>query len=155
MRLWSIHPKYLDSQGLVSLWREALLAQKVLCRRTKAFKNHPQLQRFLENKDPMAAIGQYLLMVFSEASKRGYKFNKKKIQKAGRGKISISVTRGQLKFEFNHLLNKLRKRDRSLYMRLKNIRKIEANPVFKVISGNVQSWEKGRTKLKPPWRRFK
>lgn len=30
MRLWSIHPKYLDAKGLVALWREALLAQKVL-----------------------------------------------------------------------------------------------------------------------------
>ena len=27
MRLWSIHPKYLDAKGLVALWREALLAQ--------------------------------------------------------------------------------------------------------------------------------
>jgi len=32
MRLWTIHPKYLDRQGLLALWREALLAQKVLRR---------------------------------------------------------------------------------------------------------------------------
>lgn len=30
MRLWTLHPKYLDTKGLVALWREALLAQKVL-----------------------------------------------------------------------------------------------------------------------------
>ncbi|HEU5178767.1 MAG TPA: pyrimidine dimer DNA glycosylase/endonuclease V, partial [Burkholderiales bacterium] len=30
MRLWSLHPKYLDARGLVALWREALLAQAVL-----------------------------------------------------------------------------------------------------------------------------
>jgi carboxyl-terminal processing protease len=29
MRLWSLHPKYLDAQGLVALWREALLAKAV------------------------------------------------------------------------------------------------------------------------------
>ncbi|WP_338140756.1 pyrimidine dimer DNA glycosylase/endonuclease V [Candidatus Nitrotoga sp. 1052] len=27
MRLWTLHPCYLDSRGLVALWREALLAQ--------------------------------------------------------------------------------------------------------------------------------
>jgi len=30
MRLWTLHPKYLDGSGLVSLWREALLAREVL-----------------------------------------------------------------------------------------------------------------------------
>jgi len=30
MRLWSLHPRYLDAKGLVALWREGLLAQKVL-----------------------------------------------------------------------------------------------------------------------------
>jgi hypothetical protein len=38
LRLWSIHPKYLDATGLVALWREALLAQKVLKGKTKADK---------------------------------------------------------------------------------------------------------------------
>ena len=43
MRLWSIHPRYLDSMGLVALWREALLAQAVLRGETKGYKFHPQL----------------------------------------------------------------------------------------------------------------
>jgi hypothetical protein len=30
MRIWSLHPKYLDSKGLVALWRESLLAKNVL-----------------------------------------------------------------------------------------------------------------------------
>ena len=30
MRLWSINPKYLDVKGLVALWRESLLAKKIL-----------------------------------------------------------------------------------------------------------------------------
>ena len=29
MRLWTLHPKYLDGVGLVALWREALLARAV------------------------------------------------------------------------------------------------------------------------------
>jgi hypothetical protein len=41
MRLWSIHPEYLDAKGLVALWREALLAQNVLQCNTKGYKKHP------------------------------------------------------------------------------------------------------------------
>ena len=46
MRLWSLHPKYLDIKGLVACWREGLLARKVLLDQTKGYKNHPQLIRF-------------------------------------------------------------------------------------------------------------
>ena len=35
MRLWSLHPRYLDAKGLVALWREGLLAQAVLKGQTK------------------------------------------------------------------------------------------------------------------------
>ena len=30
MRIWSLHPKYLDAKGVVALWRETLLAKNVL-----------------------------------------------------------------------------------------------------------------------------
>ncbi len=50
MRLWSLHPKYLDRQGLLAVWREGLLAQKVLQGKTKGYKNHPQLKRFQQQE---------------------------------------------------------------------------------------------------------
>ncbi len=75
MRIWSLHPKYIDSKGLVALWRETLLAQNVLLGKTKGYKNHPQLERFKEHENPLAAIGSYLLYVQEEASERGYNFN--------------------------------------------------------------------------------
>ena len=59
MRLWSIHPKYLDARGLVALWREGLLAQKVLKGETRGYINHPQLNRFNSKRDPIGAIGRY------------------------------------------------------------------------------------------------
>jgi len=46
MRIWSLHPKYLDAKGLVALWRDALLARHVLQGKTTGYKNHPQLNRF-------------------------------------------------------------------------------------------------------------
>ena len=68
MRLWSLHPKYLDPQGLVALWREALLAQAVLRGDTRGYKAHPQLDRFRAQASPEAAIAAYLLAVWEEAA---------------------------------------------------------------------------------------
>ena len=79
MRLWSLHPKYLDPQGLVALWREALLARAVLQGKTKGYKHHPQLRRFQESPSPRRYIAAYLKEVHAEATRRGYRFDGKKI----------------------------------------------------------------------------
>jgi len=55
VRLWSVHPEYLDSRGLVALWREALLAQAVLRGETRGYRRHPRLARFRARPDPTAA----------------------------------------------------------------------------------------------------
>ncbi|MFC1767297.1 pyrimidine dimer DNA glycosylase/endonuclease V [Candidatus Margulisiibacteriota bacterium] len=142
MRLWTIHPKYLDQKGLVALWREGLLAQKVLAGRTKGYRRHPQIIRFKECSDPMAAIGRYLLAVQEEASKRGYRFDKKKI-KVRRGRCAkLRTTKGQAAYEFHHLLCKLKKRAKPLYCRSKKIKNIRVNPLFRVVRGGVEIWER-------------
>ena len=102
MRLWSLHPSYLDSKGLVALWREGLLAKAVLGDETKGYKNHPQLERFKSNPNPIAAINTYLWDVVGEADIRGYNFNRTKLApKLVSAKIPVS--NGQLAFEFMHL----------------------------------------------------
>ena len=55
MRLWTLHPKVLDARGLVALWREALLAKKVLRGRTRGDRHHPQLKHFLARLKRLAA----------------------------------------------------------------------------------------------------
>ena len=72
MRLWSIHPKYLDCKGLVALWREGLLARNVLAGKTRGYRNHPQLERFRKQKNPKKAINAYLFSVYEESKKRCY-----------------------------------------------------------------------------------
>ena len=56
MRLWSLHPKYLDSKGLVAVWREGLLALEVLKGNTKGYRSHPQLTRFLQEGNPVETM---------------------------------------------------------------------------------------------------
>ena len=102
MRIWSIHPGYLDSRGLVALWREGLLAQNVLRGNTKGYKDHPQLMRFKNTGDPIGSIATYLKYVADEADRRGYNFNRSKIA-SRRNKNSIIVTSGQVDYEFKHL----------------------------------------------------
>ena len=109
MRLWSLHPQYLDAKGLVALWREALLAQAVLGGKTAGYRHHPQLHRFRAQRSPVSAIAAYLRAVHAEASTRGYRFDAGKIS-AGRTAPRIAVTRGQLEFERRHLMAKLEAR---------------------------------------------
>lgn len=145
MRLWSIHPSYLDPQGLVALWREALLAREVLRGNTKGYRHHPQLQRFREHAAPVAAINAYLAAIHAEALVRGYGFDSRKLVTIRRP-IRLRTTTGQLLYECEHLRRKLRTRNPAYY-RLLNIRRADepprAHPVFTVIEGAVQDWERG------------
>jgi len=199
MRLWSISPCYLDSKGLIALWRESLLCQAVLlkgeytvCPRCDGMKwgliahlndnvgyndcpkcngkgkiktpyyMHPQLERFKDSFN-QNAINIYLYHIWYEANKRGYKFNHSKIpqidvieQIKDLEHNKLTVTKGQLVFEISHLLKKLKTRDRKKYLEVSkeiewreganhlyyNENKIKANPIFKIIEGGVESWEK-------------
>jgi hypothetical protein len=140
MRLWSIHLKFMDTKGLLALWREALLAKHVLEGKTKGYINHPQLKRFKQTQNPVQSINQYLSTVYNEANQRGYHFNKEKID-WNFEPIKINVTKGQMEYEKNHLLKKLKIRDIEKYKILLNM-KIEANPMFEINEGEIEEWEK-------------
>ena len=140
MRIWSIHPKYLDTKGLVALWRETLLAKHVLEGKTKGYRNHPQLDRFKQTDKPVDGINQYLATLYNEALTRNYNFDKKKIDWSFEP-IIMNVTNGQMKYETEHLLNKLKIRDQEKFERLKNIKKVEQHQMFKIIKGDIEKWE--------------
>ena len=142
MRLWSIHPKYLDAQGLIALWMESLLAQKVLLGGTRGYKTHPQLERFKKHPMPISAIGFYLYHVSKEGKRRGYNFAKEKILALNEEIAPIKLHSGQLLFEFQHLMSKLTTRAPEEYEQLLKIKKIELHPLFKVVEGGIEPWEK-------------
>ena len=148
MRLWTIHPKYLDAQGLVALWREGLLAQKVLQGRTRGYRNHPQLERFKALADPVAGIARYLREVEREAARRGYRFTRSKIARRA-GADAIPETRGQLRYEWRHLRRKLRRRAPGLYRRLAGVRRPRPHPMFTLTAGAVRDWERPVSRRRP------
>ena len=141
MRLWSLHPKYLDPVGLVALWRESLLAQAVLRGATRGYQHHPQLERFRAAPSPEGSIAEYLRVVHDESVRRGYRFDASKIG-TPRDATPITVADGQLVFEWQHLLTKLRERSPEQHERMRDVAQPEAHPMFRVVQGGVATWER-------------
>ena len=141
MRLWTIHPQHLDAKGLVALWREALLAQAVVLGRTRGYRHHPQLARFLATPEPAAAVASYLVEVHREAVRRGYSFDAAKIGEA-RFHGRIAETTGQLLYEWKHLQQKLERRAPAVLLAQRGVKKPAPHPLFRLIAGGVRSWER-------------
>lgn len=141
MRLWTLHPRYLDPPGLVAAWREALLAQKVLSGGTRGYCNHPQLIRFRSHPKPSAAIAAFLDGLLAEAKTRGYRFDRSKIRHRTL-KEPMDETHGQLMLEFHHLKLKLAARSPSHARHMESIAVPEPHPLFRIVPGGVRPWEK-------------
>jgi len=140
MRLWSVHPKYLDTRGLTAVWREGLLAQQVLRGKTRGYTQHPQLNRFKAQSDPLASIATYLAAVAEEAAARGFEFDTTKIDPR-RSEDPIPVTEGQMLYELGHLRRKLAYRDRGRFEEMARVRLPDPHPLFQVIPGDIEPWE--------------
>ena len=141
MRLWTLHPRYLDRQGLVALWREALLARAVLRGRTRGYTRPPQLERFRAHPAPRRAISAYLAAVYAEAAARGYRFDRSKIGTLA-SVARIPATTGQVAHEWAHLLAKVARRDPEHAARLAAVAFPECHPLFVAVAGPVEPWER-------------
>jgi hypothetical protein len=140
MRLWSLHPKYLDSRGLVALWRESLLAQAVLKGQTRGYIHHPQLIRFRNSPSPVESIAFYLEAIHAEATRRGYSFDARKFAPIG-SIAPLSLTQGQLDYEWGHLQAKMRLRAPLWLAGFESISHPEPHPLFRIVPGKVAEWE--------------
>ena len=140
MRLWTLHPRHLDPQGLVALWREGLLARAVLRGATRGYRRHPQLQRFRAHPTPVRAINAYLAVVHDEAARRGYAFDRSRIGPV-RTVAPIAATHAQLAYEWAHLLRKLQARSPALHARWRD-EAPRCHPLFAMRAGDIESWER-------------
>lgn len=140
MRLWSLHPKYLDVRGLTACWREGLLARKVLAGETRGYKRHPQLERFRTGRAPVGLVDAYLRAIYLEASSRGYSFDGTKIGPHF-SRALLSVSAGQVQYEFEWLKTKLAGRDPERLLTLADIGEPETHPLFRMVDGDIEPWE--------------
>ena len=141
MRLWSLHPKYLDPPGLVAAWREALLAKAVLRGETRGYTHHPQLDRFKAHPHPRLAINAYLASLHAEATRRGYSFDRSKVGPV-RSIRPIAVSAGQLAHEWDHLRRKLAVRSPRVLARWSEVTTPQCHPLFRRRPGPVAAWER-------------
>ena len=141
MRLWSLHPSYLDTKGLIALWREALLAQAVLRGKTRGYRHHPQLDRFRSHVSPRRAIAAYLWHVHVESGKREHSFDRQKVRRPTPIYL-IPVAAGQVEYEARRLLEKLKVRDRGKYEELRSTTRLRVHPIFRRRPGSVEAWER-------------
>lgn len=140
MRLWSLHPQYLDTKGLLALWREGLLAKAVLEKKTKGYTQHPQLTRFKKSPTPLESLLAYLHGVFKESQRRNFSFDATKIQ-GFKSPLLLKVSDGQMHYEWQHLLKKLEKRAPKHFYRLNQLTTPLAHPLFTIVQGPIASWE--------------
>ena len=150
MRLWSIHPRYLDRQALVAGWREALLAQSVLVTPGRGYSNHPQLARFTDHDEPMTAMAHFLAAYLAEADARGYTFGRDKIVGDPFADVRpIPLSRGQLEYEWAHLSSKLALRSPAVAKLWESVSAPEAHPLFTIVDGPIAGWERPRASVTP------
>lgn len=141
MRLWSVHPQFLDRQGFLGAWREALLAQKVLAGLTRGYTMHPQLERFRAHNAPLSAIGAFLTALADEADRRSYRFDRARIMHPADTVTPIEVTRDQLDYEWAHLLAKVAARNTGHYEKIRDFEPLP-HPLFTVVDGPIAAWER-------------
>lgn len=141
MRLWSLHPSYLDGRGLVALWREGLLARRVLQGLTRGYRHHPQLIRFQTQNNPVSTIEIYLWGVYEESVRHGYHFDVDKLESKPQV-IKLPVTTGQLQYELKHLMRKLKVRDMEQYHKVASVKTPRAHPLFRIVPGIIEKWER-------------
>ena len=142
MRLWTLHPRYLDAQGLTALWREGLLARAVLHGQTRGYRHHPQLLRFQSQSEPQLAIDVFLRVVHAESLARGYRFDAGKLDPQASVHPPIDATSGQLSHEWAHLRAKLRLRSPAVFARWQSLPAPEPHPMFTIIDGPIEPWER-------------
>lgn len=124
----------------MAAWLEGLLALAVLKGQTRGYRHHPQLLRFKRSRDPVGSLRAYLWGIYTEAGRRGYAFDVRKLS----GKLSrtrLTVTRGQINYEWRHLKRKLKQRDPRACRRLRRVARPQAHPLFRVVVGDIEPWE--------------
>ena len=90
----------------------------------------------------LKAIDIYLSEIYNEAKRRGYNYDKSKIDfycKEPHGLINL--TEDQLKYEFEHLKKKLKERSPVSFQNIKDVDLIKHHPIFILVKGPIENWE--------------
>lgn len=147
MRLWSIHPKYLDNRSLMVFWNDAILAKSSILGKIDFHSPHFQRFKYIDNKEHVLNV--YMKEIFLEGSKRNLNFDKNQIEDIFLLPLLtsdlIDLTYGQLKFEFELLVDKFKSTNNNealeflmnSYIKDDQIESL----VFHLTDGPMESWD--------------
>ena len=102
---------------------------------------HSQLIRFADTTNPPGEMAAYTTGVHEEATRRGYSFDATKIG-SPLFKDQLTETRGQLEYEWAHLMRKLKIRDAKRHREFESLNRPSPHPMFRIVAGDVRDWEK-------------
>ena len=138
MKLWTFHPRYLDTCGLTGLWREAIMAQNILIKlmqgKLVGYTNHPELNKIRNIGESIfweGAIRVYLDEIYKESVLRKHSFNQYKIR-ASRGfllNVEIWLSEEQLRQEEETIKERMAVRSPGRYQEVKDLQ-FEPHPLF-------------------------
>ena len=140
MRLWSLHPRYLDPQGW-SRCGETLLARKVLRGETRGYRHHPQLQRFREARDPQSAIDAYLPRS-TPRRRRAATRSTRTSSMPTRARKDPGRARATRRARMGHLIAQARVAQPGAHVRWRELQRPRTHPSFRVVAGGVADWER-------------
>lgn len=133
MRIWKVHPKYLDQKGLSGQWFEAIIAKNSLISKDGYWYNNPQMDIFKNSEDPIDAVNSYLEEVWVEGIRRGYKFKSEYFDDYC-PLVTIPITHEDLYSDMNLLGDRVHKRDIDWYNDIwMTGMRVVPHPLFKVI----------------------
>ena len=96
---------------------------------------------FEDLDEPIIGIDTILLYIYFESLERGYNFDRSKFINIDLD-LRIDVNSGQVDYEWEHLLKKLEVRDIERFNRIKDDVYVETNPLFTMIAGEIEDWER-------------
>lgn len=159
MRLWTIHPKYLDGKRLTSQWKEGIqmmhiwkeIGENPEPAKRLGYVSHPQVRRLsnllvADSGLISLLLHQHLTAVHEESVQRSYSFNKKLIDDLApdcKNAPKVYVTMGQVAYEFALMATKNNEWSQKVAIDPYML----CNPIFQVVSGSIESWEKTKDEV--------
>lgn len=134
MRIWTLHPRYLDDATLREAWRDGLAARRRLVAGSKGRPTDPLIHAIAACKHPVRVIDAYLSHLHQEAQRRGKAFDRSRIDGARAG-AGFAVDSERVRDDWDQLMARMAEREPARHERQAELRRPHCHPAFKRIPG--------------------
>lgn len=143
MRVWTIHPKYLNRKELSACWHDGLRALKVLSEPEKYQRFYEGLSVFRVQSEPVYALAKYLQAIGKEGVKRGLQMDLSLLPEVPKDfRLKIPVSEERIASERKLLTKRLAGLGRWHLRKFQSMLPGRTNPLFFVQNDNHPSpWE--------------